>query len=134
MIYPANYEQKIGFLEIRGLLKAQCLSTLGREQVDALAPSGQAAEVNEWLAQVGEFRRIGQEADDFPLQYFFDTRPALSRIRIEGTHLEEGELFDLRRSLETICRIVSFLSRSDGDEAWLYPALHWLTTDIRTFP
>ena len=33
MIYPQNFEQKIGFDEIRTLLTGHCLSTLGIERV-----------------------------------------------------------------------------------------------------
>ena len=32
MIYPQNFEQKIGFDQIRQLLKTKCLSTLGEEK------------------------------------------------------------------------------------------------------
>ncbi|MBP7358994.1 MAG: Smr/MutS family protein [Prevotella sp.] len=139
MIYPKNFENKIGFDEIRGLLKERCLSSLGKEMVDNIAISADADEINEWMEQLREFRRLQEEADDFPLQYFFDVRASISRLRLEGTHLEENELFDLRRSLDTICNIVNYLNRSDdsdGEEerSYPYPALHRLTEDVFTFP
>ena len=34
MIYPDNFEKKIGFDEIRTLLKGRCISTLGTEWID----------------------------------------------------------------------------------------------------
>ena len=92
MIYPNNFEHKLGFDEIRRLLKERCLSTLGKEKVDEIAFSTDAVQVNEWLTQVREFRRLQAEKDDFPLQYFFDVREAVSRIRLENTHLEENEV------------------------------------------
>ena len=52
MIYPKTFESKIGFDEIRSLLRERCLSTLGKGMVDVMAPSADAATVNEWLAQV----------------------------------------------------------------------------------
>ena len=55
MIYPNNYEQKIGFSDIRTLLKERCLSSLGREKVDEMVFSTQHEEVAEWLEQVNEF-------------------------------------------------------------------------------
>ena len=128
MIYPSNYEHKIGFDEIRTLLRDRCLSSLGREKVDELAFSSDADEINEWLNQVREFRLLMEESDDFPLQYFFDVRESVARLRLANTHLEENELFDLRRSLETIAKIVTFLS-SDT-----YPTLYRLTEDVQTFP
>lgn len=139
MIYPKTFESKIGFDEIRTLLKERCLSTLGKEMVDAIQPSGESDVINEWLTQVREFRRLQEEADDFPMHYFFDVRQAVARLRLEGTHLDEGELFDLRRSLDTINQIVNYLNRfdddNDGEErTYPYPALHRLTEDVMTFP
>ena len=139
MIYPNNFEQKIGFDEIRELLKARCLSTLGKEKVDEIAFSTDTAEVNEWLSQVREFRRLQEERDDFPMQYFFDVRESIKRIRLENTHLEENEVWDLRRSLETIVNIVKFLERgaeesANGEITYPYPALHRLTENVITFP
>ena len=128
MIYPKNFESKIGFTEIRRLLRGECLSTLGSGKVDEIGFSDDAAVVNEWLRQVQEFRAIQDADEDFPLSYFFDVRTPVARIRPENTHLEASELFDLRRSLETIHDIVKFL---DGDD---YPALHRLTEGIATFP
>ena len=136
MIYPNNFEHKLGFDEIRRLLKERCLSTLGKEKVDEIAFSTDVVQVNEWLTQVREFRRLQAEKDDFPMQYFFDVREAVSRIRLEGTHLEEDEVWDLRRSLETIANIVRYLNRTSDDEdaeregfepEYPYPALHRLT-------
>ena len=116
MIYPNNFEQKVGFTEIRMLLKGHCLSTLGKEKVDEMAFSADHVLINEWLQQVREFRRLKQEADDFPMQYFFDVRKAVARIRLENTHLEEDEVWDLRRSLETITNIVKYLQRGERRE------------------
>lgn len=147
MIYPDNFEQKIGFNEIRNMLRERCLSTLGKEQVEKMAFSDDAEQVNEWLKQVREFRRLILEVEDFPLQYFYDVRESIVRIRIENTHLEENELFDLRRSLSTIDCIVKILNHSDEDEShaeendgwrreknYTYPSLHLLAKDIVTFP
>ena len=147
MIYPDNFEQKIGFNEIRTMLRERCLSTLGKEQVEKMGFSDHAETVNEWLMQVREFRQLISEVEDFPLQYFYDVRESIVRIRIENTHLEENELFDLRRSLSTIESIVKILNHSDEDDShaevndgwrrekkYTYPALHRLAKDVITFP
>ena len=139
MIYPNNFEQKIGFDEIRELLKARCLSTLGKEKVDEMTFSTDVDAVNEWLSQVREFRRLQEEKDDFPMQYFFDVRESIRRIRLENTHLEENEVWDLRRSLQTIADIVKYLERgaeetANGETRYPYPALHRLTEDVQIFP
>ena len=104
-----------------------------------MAFSTDADVINELLAQVREFRRLQEEHDDFPMQYFFDVRESIARIRLENTHLEEDEVWDLRRSLETIVNIVRYLERgaeetAQGDVKYPYPALHRLTEGVVTFP
>lgn len=138
MIYPKNFEQKIGFTEIRTLLRERCLSPLGKERVDEMSFSTDAGQINTWMKEIREFRRIQEGQDDFPLDNFFDVRESVSRIRLEGTHMEVEELFDLKRSLETIIAIVSFLSRGEeteqGEIRHYTPALYALADGIATFP
>ena len=121
MIYPDSFEAKIGFDEIRRLLSDRCLSPLGKERVAALAFSKDAETVNTWFDQVREFRRLLTEHDDFPLANFFDVREGVSRLRIEGTYMESDELWNLKRSLETVGAIVDFLADAT------YPSLYLLT-------
>lgn len=134
MIYPSNFENKIQFSEIRSLLKGYCLCQLGKDKVDEMAFSGDVAVINTMLRQTREFRRLQEESDEFPLQFFFDMRESVKRIRLEGTHLEENEIFDLRRSLETIAAIVRFLDRGSDEGVYDYPTLHELTEGVLTFP
>ena len=138
MIYPKNFEQKIGFTEIRTLLRERCLSPLGKERVDEMSFSTDAGQINTWMEEIREFRQIQEGQDDFPLDNFFDVRESVSRIRLEGTHMEVEELFDLMRSLETIIAIVSFLSRGEeteqGEIRHYTPALYALADGIATFP
>ena len=87
MIYPKNFESKIGFDEIRRMLKEHCLSTLGKEKVDEIAFSEDAGVVNEALQQVREFRQLQQAVEKPELNYFFDVRESVARIRLENTYI-----------------------------------------------
>ena len=140
MIYPQNFEQKIGFTQIRHMLTGKCLSGLGKERVENMDFSDNFTEINRRMEQTIEFIRILQEENDFPDQYFFDVRPSLKRIRVEGLYMDEQEVFDLRRSLETIRDIVRFLQHTenpeeeDGKTGSPYPNLRELAGDILVFP
>ena len=135
MIYPKNYEQKIGFDSIRQLLKEKCLSTLGEQRVEEMSFSNQYETILSRLNETSEFIRIIQEEDNFPNQFFFDIRPSLQRIKVEGMYLDENELFDLKRSLETIRDIIRFLTKEESEEENLpYPALRQLAGDVMVFP
>lgn len=147
MIYPKTFEDKIGFNEIRSLLRERCLSSLGKEEVDKITFMDNVKAINTQLSRVREFRRLQEEEENFPLNYFFDVRQSVARLRLEGTHMEEDELFDLRRSLGTVNDIVTYLNRTDEDAAvaatddgwrkdpvYPYPALHELAEGVVTFP
>ncbi len=137
MIYPQNFEHKIGFNDIRKLLTDFCVSSLGQGRVEAMHFMTDVHQIRELHEHTKEFLRIMQGEEDFPEQDFYDVRPALKRIRIEGTYLDENELFDLKRSLSTIIGIVRFLNKEDEettDNSTAYPALHRLCQDVITFP
>lgn len=89
--------------------------------------------VTQRLEQTDEFVRILCGEAEFPASYFFDVRYSMKRIRPEGTWLDEKELFDLKRSLQTIQDIVRFL-RPPEEEDIPYPALTALAGDILVFP
>lgn len=144
MIYPTGFEAKIGFTDIRELLRARCMSTLGKERVDDMTFLTDASAINELLSQVRAFRRLTEESDDIPLEYFIDMRSKLSHLRLEGTHLEVEELFDLRRSLDTISKLKAFIGKHNEHNrqdtpthlqlsTWIVP-LQRLTEGIPTFP
>ena len=133
MIYPNNFEQKIGFDQIRHLISGRCLSTLGKDKVDDMQFFTESDDVIRRLDEVAEFVRIVQEEDTFPYQHFFDVRPALHRASIVGMYMDEGELFDLRRSLETISLIIQFFHREE-DEPSKYPYLEELASEAQGFP
>jgi len=132
MLYPSHFEQKIAFTTIRQLLKDKCVSSLGEEKVDEIQFSSDYADVMRLLSQTDEMLRVlTTDADELPIGDFYDVRPALSRVRIEGLFLDELEVFDLRRALEAVRRLVAFLTKH---EAEVYPHLHELVNGIETFP
>ena len=136
MIYPEHFETKVGFSEVRHILRECCMSALGVEMVERMEFSDDARVIGDWLSEVREFRSLMVEREDFPLSYFFDMRESVSRLRIENTHLDEAELFDLRRSLDTIHKIKTILSPEEfvlGEEV-KYPQLQMLAEEVMTFP
>lgn len=132
MIYPYNFEQKIEFTRVRQLIADRCLSPLGREKAEEMCFSASFAEIDALLAQTEEYVRILVEEDAFPAGNFYDMRPVLHRIRLEGSWIDQSALFELRRSLQTINGIIAFLRRDLENPR--YPRLMELTGDIATYP
>ncbi|HCC31605.1 MAG TPA: endonuclease MutS2 [Marinilabiliales bacterium] len=113
MIYPENFEHKIDFGKIRELLKEHCLSDLGKSMVDDMRFMHQFETIRLRLTEAHEFLNLLERGDDFPTDHYFDLRPAIAKIRVNGTYLETKELFDLRRSLQTVKAIIRFFGKDE---------------------
>ena len=130
-IYPAGFESKIGFDKIRDLLSQRCLSTLGKEIAAQFSFSSNYETIVRQLDETVEFMQIIGEETNFPTGYYLDVRPALQKIKVTGTFLEVHELFDLKRSLETIRAIVNFFRSREEEE---FPRLRDVVRDVQLFP
>lgn len=131
MIYPSNFEEKIGFTRIRELVKDLCLFEPGRELIMGSAMLFDPGEIAEQLDLVDELRRIQLSEEDFPVHRFHDSRKALKKAAIEGTFLEVEEVDGLGRSLESVRMIVKFFEGREEDE---YPNLRRLSKTVKLYP
>ncbi len=131
MIFPENFEEKIGFDKIRGHLKNHCLSTLGKDKVDALIFLTSFNGIKTELGLAQEFKEIIEEEESFPIQHFFDVRESLKHLKIEGTSIEPEKLFEMKRSLEEIKAITTFLAKADEEK---YPNLKMLAGHVPIYP
>ncbi len=131
MIYPSNFETKLKFDSVKELVKKHCLSSLGRDLVDEIQFSSSFKTVKRLVNETNEFKTICLEEENFPLGYFVDARPSLEKVRIEGTYLEREELYNLKRSLESITAILRFFSKQEDGE---YPYLLRLTGNVKMYP
>ncbi|NQU88755.1 MAG: Smr/MutS family protein [Mariniphaga sp.] len=131
VIYPENFEIKIGFDKIREMLSENCISTLGKDQVEAILFSKNINELQYLHNIVDEFVKILKEYDYFPISHFYDVRPALEKIKIEGTYLEQEEMLELKKSLETVRAIVNFFNKDKKEK---FPLLSEKASFIQIFP
>lgn len=92
MLYPENFEDKIGFSQIRQLLLNHCLSPMGRGYVDMMRMMNRMDSILPELETVEEFRQILLFDEPFPAQDFYDLRAVLKRLQIDGTYIELEDL------------------------------------------
>ena len=131
MIYPNNFEYKIGFDRIRELLKEKCLSPMGLENADAMSFTDDFEALSMQLALTDEFQHILQFEDYFPDQHYYKISDCLNKLRIEGTFPELIEVFDLKRSLETVKSVLNFFK---SKESVKYPTLSEMCQPVKTYP
>src|SRR5690606_16626653 len=70
MLFPSNLDQKISFVKIKDLLKAECTSSLGQNYVDKVAFSSDFNLVQRLLDQTDEFLKILISGEIFPQSHF----------------------------------------------------------------
>lgn len=138
-----SLENKIGFNEVRAMLHSYCLSPLGHERVDAMQFLSDHEGVTTLHLQLAEMGTILQTFTELPEQDFFDLRPHIHRIRIEGTYLEEQTVWELLRALRTLHAWVKIvregsleqqaLPQRGGGEGTYFPALEKLAEGVFTF-
>jgi len=132
MLYPPTLETKIDFTGVRVLLLSNCISALGKDKVEEIHFSSDFSLVQQQLSQTDEMLRILSNAEEtLPVGDFFDLREGLSRIRVEGLFLDEKELFELRRALEAVRRVVDFIAKKEVEQ---FPQLHAMIQGVSLFP
>jgi len=127
LVFPVNFEQKIGFDNIRQILMDACLGPLGRQNVEKMEFSSDPKYIREQLFPAEEMRQILLSSENFPSQDYYDVTGYLLGIRIAGTYLDPEQLTELKLSLVTIIQVLAFLQSHDKDQ---FPNLFALGEDI----
>ena len=136
MIYPNNFEQKIGIDAIRQFIIEKCLCPIGEEQVTAMNFSTDYATIAKWLEQTGEFAQILRNKEEFPTDFFLDVRDSLQRVEKDITvWFSEEEISALMNSLQTIINIAVFFHNMKTDTGkFKYTVLTSMADEIQVFP
>ena len=110
MLYPTSFEIKLGFDQIRELLRAKCLSSIGKDLVSGIAFSSQRDEIFLNLQLTAEMLQVLKFEEGLPSQDYYDLIPELKRIVTPGTYIEEETLSELRLSLQTVADLIEFFT------------------------
>ncbi|MEJ7694545.1 endonuclease MutS2 [Daejeonella sp.] len=117
MIYPNNAAEKLGFLDIKELIKSYCLSTMGQQMVDKISVMTNFDHINKFLRQTNEFKSILLTDSPLPITNFFDIKIMAEKARIEGTYLTEDEFFRVSVSLGTVFSVIHYFTEREGQYA-----------------
>ncbi len=131
MIYPASFEQKVGFDRLRDQISAMCTMHAARERLLSEGFIASESELSQRLNLSDEMRRIISMEREFPVGDLFDIDKVIAKIRIEGSFLDVDELLALRNALAAVGAVTAFVfSREEG----AYPCLRARSEGVSTFP
>ena len=117
-----NNTDKLGFTEVKELIKAHCLSEMGRQMVDKIQVMNNFDQISKFLGQANEFKNILENDDVLPIHHFFNLKALANKARIEGVFLSEEEFYQVHASLTTVFAVIAYFNEREG----LYPNLEAL--------
>lgn len=122
MLYPTNSIDKLGFTEVKELIKAHCLSVMGQQMVDKIQVMSNFDLIKKFLSQAAEFKNILLNDAALPIHHFFDIKSLANKAKLEGAFLTEEEFFQVQSSLSTVFAVIAYFNEREGQ----YPNLEAL--------
>ncbi len=127
MIFPSEFESKLGFDQVRQRIRNYCLGPLGEQHTDEMGFSSVYENINTLLLQTQEFKLLLESGTEFPSSNFFDVTTYLKTASVEGSYLEEEAFHEILLSLQTIIACENFFKKNQE----LYPQLVELTQPLQ---
>ena len=131
MVYPDNFENKIGFDRIRSQVKALCVTQGAVDKLFEAAFSDDYESVVARLGQVFEMRTVLMMDNGLPEGSFVDMDAFLKKGAVEGSFLDVGELAALRKGLAMVHGLVAFFNARTDEQ---YPQVRALCSGVDGFP
>lgn len=131
MIYPSNFELRVGFDRIREAVMSRCTMLSAREVIAREGFTRSRREVERRLALADEMRLLISMETGVAIGEQEDLQAIVEKIRVEGSYLTVEEAVTLLCGLRSAAVIVGFiLSRKDRS----YPMLKAITEGVTIFP
>ncbi len=134
LVYPATFENKIGFATLRLWLKQRCLSSIGAELCDEMTVENKFDAIEHKLRATSEMIATESSDEGFPLTGITDIRQPLGALHIPGTAIDTETLQSLNRALEGINNIERFFAINRVEESPKYPHLAQEAEGLTAFP
>ena len=131
MIYPQNFEQKIGFDRVREQVAALCSMRAAREIIAQQVFSTSAEQILWHQSIADEMRTLLMLDADAPRDEYPDMEELLAKIGVEGMYLTVEQVVVLRRALTAVGNMVGFVMNRSEQQ---YPCLRRRCQSVCVFP
>jgi len=130
VIFPQNFENKIGFDVIRKKIKANCKGDSARILADDISFSTNADYIIQRLCETEEMISIYRLKDDYPVKEYPDINNSTSKLKVKGAYLQLNDLINIRIVLEQSKSLIAFFKKDDKND---FPVLKKKVKDL-VFP
>ncbi|WP_312139118.1 endonuclease MutS2 [Sphingobacterium sp.] len=122
MIYPKNAVDKLGYTDIKALIKEKCLSEAAKEMVDKIQPQIKLELIDRYLRQANEFKNLLVNDAALPVDHIYPIKGIIEKAKVEGAFLFEDEFYRILLSLRTVYAIIRYFNEREQQ----YPNLELL--------
>lgn len=133
MIYPKDFENKIGFNLVRDKIIDFCETRLGKELSTEMAFSSDRAVIEKNLRAVSEMVSLLSSRVTMPSDTTHDILPLLVKIKSEGSYLSPEEISKIGVTLKTMISISQFFKNSEENGTDKYPVLSSMFSGLPVF-
>ncbi len=130
MIFPDNFETKIGFDKIKNMISQECLGESAKVIVENLFFSNNFEYLNNQLKETEEMISICMLKDNYPAQNYPDIDKSIKKLLVEGISLQLNEIINIRLNLEQAKSIYNFFKTDEKND---YSSLNQIINKIN-FP
>ena len=130
MLYPVNFEHKIGFDSVRSLIDEKCAGSWGVEEAEKISFSNDFDTIVASLTLINEMMSLITDSNALPVPVVIDLRQQFADTKAEGTFLETKDLIALKKNISTLRELVQFISDADPNR---FPSLINFVKDTFTF-
>ncbi len=130
MIYPDNFESKIGFDRIKSQVEALCVTQGAIEKLEKIRFSTRREEIVRSLEEAFEMRTALMMDGSFPRVEYVDLDPLLKKAEPEGAFLDVEEIAALRLGLSAVRDLLAFFEAKPAAE---YPRLKALGRGVEGY-
>lgn len=116
MVYPGNFENRIGFDTIRSLIKGKCQGESAQILVDEMKFGNNMEFIRRQLNEAGEMISICLLKDNYPVGSYPSIESVAQKLKVEGTTLQLIDVINIRIVLENIKSLRTFFKNDEKEE------------------
>ena len=123
VIYPSDFENKIGFKATRERLNELCISEMGKEFVGKMSFCTDVDEIRTYLRLIQDFQTLMQDGVPFPVRDYNDLRDEFKHLAIDGTVISLESMFALKPTLSALFYVFKFFNSEASEKVPYLKAL-----------
>lgn len=123
VIYPNDFENKIGFRAVIERLNDLCISEMGKERVGKMKFMTDIDEIETWLKLIEDFEVLLRDGIPFPVRDYNDLREEFKHLAIDGTVISLENIFALKPTLSALFYVFKFFNSESSEKVQHLKAL-----------